>query len=119
MAKTRQEKLKGMQYTMTYSNYRTENVNGLKWGDAIWELFNTKNMGYRDVYQLDVLQAGKNDYGFYENFIRLTVPVEDQQIWDDYLWRLGYGFKKDEVTLLRILVEWDEGIDEVVAEFDY
>ena len=116
--KTMQERLEAIEYTMAFHHFREENVSGYKWSEAIWELFNIKNMGIREVYKLDVRQAGKDATGFYENFIVLTVPREDQKIWDDYLWRLGYGYNRYDVTLLRITAEWDEGIDDVIAEFD-
>lgn len=118
MTKTMQEIVKATEFSMGYKNYNDDNPNGLKWGQAFWELANIKNMGIREVYKLDVRQAGKDDWGFYENFITLIVPKEDEQIWTDYLPRIGYRFTKYDINLLRITAEWDEGIDEVIAEFD-
>jgi len=116
--KTMQEIVKATEFSMGFKGFNDHNPSGLKWSDAFWEVANMVNCGIREVYKFEVRQAGKDDNGFYENFISLIVPMSDSRIWGEYLERLGFGYREYTINLLRITAEWNEGIDEVVAEFD-
>lgn len=110
------EKVKAIQYTMNYSDF-DESRGGQRWCEAIWDLFNAKNTWGADI-QIDVRQHGRDANGFYENYISLIVFGKSNFDWDYYLNRLGYGYKKQEITVLKIIARWDEDLDEVIAEFD-
>ena len=108
------EKVKAVEYTMGFKDFRGTNE---EWTNNIWLLFNCKN-SYSHVLKLDVLQGSRDENGFYPNFIKLIVKDDGMVDWDGYLSGLNYGFKKANITLLKIEVEWDEGLDEVIADFD-
>ncbi len=107
-------KMKAVRYTMSYKRFKGTDE---EWTANVWELFNTKNNS-RNVLKLDVLQGGNDGTGFYPNYIELIVKNNDRVDWDSYLEELNYDFDKDDITLLKIEVEWGEDFDEVVAEME-
>jgi len=85
------------------------------WSEALWHLLNAKNT-YNAVLKLDVLQRGKDENGFYQNYVYLLVEEDSDIDWDGYLKYLGYGFSKSEVNLCRYILEYDEKIDDYLLE---
>lgn len=111
------EKIKAVEYICGYKSFKKEE--GYNWTSAIWDLFNFKNTwSNSSIIKLDVNQFGKDDNGFYENYIDLIVSVDSKVDWDEYLSGLGYGFTKHDITVMKYIVDWDENIDEVVVEVD-
>ena len=88
------------------------------WSNAVWSLYNTKNSYSNAVLKLDILQRGKDENGFYQNYIYLVVKRNSEYMWEEYLKSLGYGFSKYEITLCRIFIGYEEGIDEYLLEVD-
>lgn len=116
------EKIKAVRYAMPYHKFNEKNYNQRTWTDAVWELYNIKNMFGSGIIKLDILQAGKNEQGFYENYIEMYVEKKEEAFWDDRLAGLGYGYDKDDATVLKIVPNWEtitDDITEVIAEFDY
>lgn len=108
------EKIKAIEYVMNYKDFNEKYGD---WDTAIWHLFNAKN-NWSEVLMLDVLQGCRDENGFYPNFVKLVVTKDGRIDWDAYLKGLGYGFKKSEINLIKVIIEWNEGMDEVIAEFD-
>lgn len=116
------EKIKAVRYAMPYHKFNEKNYNQRTWTDAVWELYDIKNMFGRGIIKLDILMAGKNEQGFYENYIEMYVEKKEEAFWDDRLASLGYGYDKDDATVLKIVPNWEtitDDITEVIAEFDY
>lgn len=106
-------KISAVQYVMNYKD-NTE----MDWTGKVWDLMNTKNNYRNSVLQCDVRQGGNDGYGFYPNYIVLTVRKDCDIDFDGYLESLGYNFKKQDVTVLELIAEWDEDYDEVVVDWD-
>lgn len=116
------ENVKCVRYAMPYRKFNEKNYNQRTWTDAVWELYNIKNMFDRGIIKLDIMQAGKNEQGFYENYIEMYVEKKEEAFWDDRLASLGYGYDKEDATVLKIVPNWEtitDDITEVIAEFDY
>ena len=60
------------------------------WSNAVWSLYNTKNGYSNAVLKLDILQRGKDENGFYQNYIYLVVRRRSEYMWEEYLKSLGY-----------------------------
>ena len=88
------------------------------WSEALWSLLNAKNIYHREVLKLDVLQRGKDDTGFYQNYIYLLVPENSGILWDDYLISLGYVYSKDEIEVCRYYIDYQEGIEDYLLEVE-
>ena len=88
------------------------------WSNAVWSLYNTRNGYSNAVLKLDILQRGKDENGFYQNYIYLVVRRHSEYMWEEYLKSLGYVYSKYEITLCRIFIDYEEGIDEYLLEVD-
>ena len=117
------EIIKAFAYECNYKDFsKATNKDGkpiYDWGEAVWSLFNAKNAYTSSVLKLDVLQRGKDDNGFYQNYIYLLVKEDSDIRWDDYLKSLGYGFTKDTVNVEKIILDWyEEPYDDFILEVE-
>lgn len=110
----RKEQVKAVEFICKYSDFT-----GDDWNGALWELYNGINTYGWKAIKLDVRQLGRNESGFYENYVNLIVPVDNADRWAKMLDVLGYGFTREEITVLKYIVEYNPDIDEVVAEIDW
>lgn len=108
--------IKALRYQMNYKDFKEENYYNETWESAIWSLYNRKNNGYGKIKSIDVGQRGRDNNGFYQNYVQVITTIDADL--DEWLETLGYVFQKDEINLLEYQVEWDENIDEVIADFD-
>ena len=104
---------KAKEYIMNYKDFKG---NECEWTENVWRLFNAKNNNRKDVILLDVLQGGKDENGFYPNFIKLVVTENSAIDWELFLSLLKYDYKIYDVNVKTIFVEWVEDIDEYVVE---
>ena len=113
---------KAIAYECNYKDFSKEALADGKricsWSDSLWSLINAKNTWTSSVLKLDVLLRGKDELGFYQNYVYLLVKKDSPIGWDEYLKSLGYSFTKQEVNVAAYTVEWDEKIDEYLLEVD-
>lgn len=108
--------IKALEYQMNYKDFKEDNYYNETWESAIWTLYNRKNNGYGKIKSIDVGQRGRDNNGFYQNYVKIIATLDADL--DEWFEKLGYVFQKDEINLLEYQVEWDENIDEVIADFD-
>ena len=88
------------------------------WSEALWSLISAKNTYTNSVLKLDVFIRGKDENGFYQNYIYLLVKENSVIRWDEYLKSLGYGYSKRRIKVCRYIIEWDEQFDEYLLEVE-
>lgn len=106
------ERVRAVVYTMGYKDFKGTDE---EWTSNIWDLFNAKN-NYNQVLKLDVFQGGRDSTGFYPNYVELIVKENSSIDWDGYLESLNYVYRKRDVTLQKLYVDWNENIYDVIVE---
>ena len=116
------EIIKAIAYECNYKNFKKDtDMDGdpiYDWGEAVFALFNAKNSHERSVLKLDIMQRGKDDNGFYQNYIYFVVKKDSPVLWDEYLTSLGYVYTKKEINLCKIVIDYTEGIDDYIVEVE-
>lgn len=101
------EQVKCVVFTIVYTKQNAEVKKN--WGESYFEFLNAYNSYNNWALKFEMNQGGKDENGFYPNYMYIAVDETCADSKRDLLERYGFNFNEYHETINKIIIEdWDE-----------